>query len=547
MAEIPKEYLPTKEYVAESVFTLPELQFPRKISIMRNFYDNQIKNWDRVAIYWRDDRITFSELRKRVNKLANGLKNLGVGKNDRVCIRMPNCPEFIYSVHACWTIGAIPVMVTNLLRKREIVHRANDSEAKVFICSSDTWMDMDESIPEFKTVEKTIVVGERKEGCLFYDDLVRDQSEECEIEDTDKLDIVKLLYSSGTTGMPKGTILYVVDLFIDTETHARKILHLTDKDVLGGCAAYAFAFGGHFAFYQTGTGCSLSIVDSPTPEEMFELVEKHKITVMMNVPTLYKRILAIENAENKYDLSSLRVCQSAGEPLPGSIRDEWGKRFRVDLIDSLGSSEMVYMTSLEEWAPADKSGSIGKPMPGVQIKIVDKNFNEVPRGEVGEVLMKGPHAQKYWRRPDAQMKAVHNGWNRVGLIGSLDKDGYFWLKGRADDSIVSSGYKIPGGEVETALMSHPAVIEAAVVASPDPARGSVVKAFVVLKEGCKPSDELKKELQDFVKSKIEPYKYPRKMEFADAEELPRTSTGKIQRFALREAEERLFEGERKGN
>jgi len=154
--------------------------------------------------------------------------------------------------------------------------------------------------------------------------------------------------------------------------------------------------------------------------------------------------------------------------------------------------------------------------------------------------MKGPHAQKYWRRPDAQMKAVHNGWNRVGLIGSLDKDDYFWLKGRADDLIVSSGYKIPGGEIETALMSHPAVIEAAVVASPDPARGSVVKAFVVLKEGCKPSNELKKELQDFVKSEIEPYKYPRRIEFVDAEKLPRTSTGKIQRFILREVEEKLY-------
>lgn len=249
---------------------------------------------------------------------------------------------------------------------------------------------------------------------------------------------------------------------------------------------------------------------------------------------------AVEDAESKYDLCSLRVCQSAGEPLPGSTRDEWKKRFKVDLIDSLGSGEMFYMTSQEEWAPDGKSGSVGKPMTGVQVKIVDKSFNEVPRGRVGEMLVKGPHAQEYWRRPDAQTRAVHNGWNRVGLIASMDEDGYVWLKGRADDLIVSSGYKIPGGEVETALMGHPAVIEAAVIASPDPDGGSVVKAFVVLKEGCKPSNELKKELQDFVKSKIEPYKYPRKIEFMDAEKLPRTSTGKIQRFVLREVEEKLY-------
>ena len=202
---------------------------------------------------------------------------------------------------------------------------------------------------------------------------------------------------------------------------------------------------------------------------------------------------AVEDTESKYDLCSLRVCQSAGEPLPGSTRDEWKKRFKVDLIDSLGSGEMFYMTSQEEWAPDGKSCSVGKPMTGVQVKIVDKSFNEVPRGRVGEMLVKGPHAQEYWRRPDAQTRAVHNGWNRVGLIASMDEDGYVWLKGRADDLIVSSGYKIPGGEVKTALMGHPAVIEAAVIASPDPDRGSVVKAFVVLKEGCKPSNELKKE------------------------------------------------------
>ena len=213
------------------------------------------------------------------------------------------------------------------------------------------------------------------------------------------------------------------------------------------------------------------------------------------------------------------------------------ERFGVNIVDTLGSSELGFMLYLPEDAPEEKAGSLGVPPPGVEAKIVDVDFNEVPAGEYGELVLRGPSGQEYWGMPKEQEAGVKNGWSRTGLVFSKDEDGYFWYKGRADEMIVTSGYKIPPEEVESALLSHDAVLETAVVASPDPERGSVAKAFVVLREGYAASDKLRRELQDFVKAKIEPYKYPRRIEFVDRAELPRTSIGKIQRRLLKRMEE----------
>ena len=354
---------------------------------------------------------------------------------------------------------------------------------------------------------------------------------------TTKDDLMRIIYSSGTTGKPKGIITTIGDAVAAREVINRYLLNLTPQDVVGGHPIFTFAFGFGLIFVCFGSkGCTLSILEKFDPVLMFETIQAHRISVLRCVPTVFRMMLGVKDAEKKYDLSSLRLCQSAGEWLPGETVKEWRARFGVGILDSVGSADLMYWLSTRLDTPDDKLDSSGMPIPGVECKVVDGNFNEVPRGTAGELLVRAPWGQQYWRRPDKQREAVWKGWNRPGLIYMEDEDGYFWYKGRDDEIIVSSGYKIPGGEVEGVLLSHEAVLEAAVVPSPDPVRGNIVKAFVVLKGGYKPSEALAEELKNFVKEKIEAYKYPREVEFVDGRSLARTSTGKIQRFVLREKE-----------
>jgi 2-aminobenzoate-CoA ligase len=535
MKSIPNEFLPPKEYLPRRIFTIPEFQYPDKLNIVERLHKN-VKDWTKTALYYRDQKITFRELKTQSNKLANALKAIGVGQNDRVMIKLPNCPEFLYAYYGCWTIGAVVVVAPNLLRKEEIIYRANDSEAKVLIVSSSTWPELPECTPEFKTIEKIIVVGERKEGYLFYDDLVGNESDACDIANTGKFHPALLLYSSGTTGKPKGMIQDSVFLFVSGDTTRMIAGSLDEHDVLGGAPPFTFPLGSSFPLAQARSGCAISIVDRPTAEEMFETIEKHRITVLSNVPTMYRMMLQVADAEHRYALSSVKCFMSAGEWLPGNVRREWIKRFGKDIIDALGCGEMTWLFAHPHWSPDDKSDSTGKLLPGFRMRIVDEDFNDVPTGTYGEVLIQGPTGTLYWRRPEIQKKAVYDGWNRVGLVGKLDEDGYFWLKGRVDDMIVTSGYKVAIGEVESTLMRHEAVLEAAVVASPDEVRGNVIKAFVVLRKGFEPSEALIKDLQDYVKANLEPYKYPRKIEFVESEKLPRTLSGKIKHHELAELE-----------
>jgi 2-aminobenzoate-CoA ligase len=534
---IPKEFLPPEEYRAERIFAIPEFQYPEKLNILKSLYDN-VKDWNRIAIYYGDDRITFRELQEKTNQLANALKGIGVEQNDRVLVKLPNCPEFLYAYYACWTIGAIVVVAPNLLRKEEIVFRANDSGAKAFIVSADTWPDFEECVTQFATIKQFIVVGERKEGYLFYDDIVKEQANECEVVITEKYQPGLLLYSSGTTGKPKGIVQDMVCLCASGDMTRMIAGSLDEHDILGGAPPFTFPLGSSLPLAQARTGCAMSIVDRPTGEAMFETIEKHRITLLSNVPTMYRMMLQVPDAEHRYNLGSVRCCMSAGEWLPGNIRREWIRRFGTDIIDALGCGELTWLFAHPQWSPDDKSDSTGKLLPGLRMKIVDGEMKEVPIGAYGEVLIQGPNGTMYWRRPENQKKAVYDGWNRIGLVGRLDEEGYLWLKGRVDDMIVTSGYKVSSGEVEGMLMRHEAVLEAAVIASPDEVRGNVVKAFVVLRKGFDPSNAMAKELQEYVKANLEPYKYPRKIAFVESERLPRTASGKIKHHELAEIDRR---------
>jgi 2-aminobenzoate-CoA ligase len=544
MAEIPVEYLPPAEYLPETVRLLPELNYPEKFNLTDVLLDENVpKHGDKVAIYYEDRRITYKELQAVVNRFANALRELGVEKNDRVILRSPNVPEYIVWNFACWRIGAIPVLVNHLNRYEEVAFKVNDSDAVAICVHSDFYEHVGKARPLCPNLKHVIVLGAKIPDTLRYEELVQGQSEDVESEDISQDDIVRLIYSSGTTGKPKGIITTLGGMLSASDTQGRHILQIREDDVLGGHPYFTFAFGSaNFNVHPWRFGASVSVITRFNPEEQFKLIQEHKITLLFAVPTAFNMMLGVEDAEKKYDLSSLRLCQSAGEWLPGATAKDWKRRFGVTILDSLGSGDLMYWLSTFEGMDEKKTGSTGLSVPGFENVVVDENFNEVPPGTVGELLVRGPVGQTYWRRPDKQKEGVcpldckFKGWNRPGLVFMKDEDGYFWYKSRSDDMIVTAGYKIPGGEVEAALNNHPAVLESAVVDTPDRDRGNIIKAFVVLKDDHLPSETMVTELQDFVKKEIEPYKYPRIIEFSPAEDLPRTATGKIQRNVLRERE-----------
>jgi len=546
MGRIPEEFLPPREYLPRKVYLLPELNYPEKLNLAKVLLDENVpKRGDKVAIYFRDQRVTYKQLQSLVNRFANALRELGVGKDDRVMLRSPNIPEYLVWNFACWRIGAIPVLINHMNRYEEIEFKANDSEA-VAICVHSGWYEdvrkIRNNCPKLKHV---IAVGERIPDTHSYEAMIKSQSEKAETENTSREDIGRIIYSSGTTGKPKGIIGTNGDLLSVADTHGRYILGIREDDVLGGHPYFTFAFGSvNFTLYPWRFGASVSVIDRFRAEDQFDVIQKHKITQLFAVPTAFRMMLGVEEAKKKYDCSSLRLCQSAGEWLPGATFSEFKNYFGVEILDSLGSGDLNYWLSTTPGVPENKVGSTGMDVPGVKNVVVDENFKEVPPGTLGELLVLSSTGQQYWRRPDKQKEGVvwqdceFKGWNRPGLLFAKDEDGYFWYKSRSDDMIVTAGYKIPGGEVEAALNEHRAVLESAVVDSPDRDRGTLIKAFVVLREGFQPSEDLIKELQEHTKSRIEMYKYPRIIEFAKAEDLPRTGTGKIQRNVLREMEKK---------
>ena len=458
-------------------------------------------------------------------------------------LRSPNVPEYLVWNFACWRIGAIPVLINHLNRYEEVAFKANDSEAVAICVHSDFYEHVSKALPNCPKLKHVIVLGEKIPGTLHYDEVIKGQPEAAESENTSQDDYGRLIYSSGTTGKPKGIITTLGGLLSGADTHGRHVIKTRESDVLGGHPYFTFAFGSvNFTINPWRFGASVSIISRFRPEDQWKLIQDHKMTMLFAVPTAFRMMLGVKDAEKRYDLSSLRLCQSAGEWLPGATVVEWKKRFGLTILDSLGSGDLMYWLSTFEGMDERKIGSTGVPVPGFENLVVNENFDEVPPGTMGELIVRGPVGQTYWRRPDKQEEGVcpleskFRGWNRPGLVFMQDEEGFFWYKSRSDDMIVTAGYKIPGGEVEGALNNHPAVLESAVVDTPDKERGNVIKAFVVLKEDYQPSETLVSELQDFVKNEIEPYKYPRIIEFADAGELPRTSTGKIQRNELRERE-----------
>lgn len=538
MAVAIEEGLPPKALWPERVYTLPETRYPVRLNVATALLDANADGGraGRPAIHSQDRVLTYGELQKQVNRLANGLRAAGIDRGDRVLLRMPNCPEFIVTWLACQKLGIVTVSTMPLLRARELAYIAQDAGTRVAVVASALRADLDRARPTAPALEQLIVVGGgARPGETAWESLLDGQPERFSTADTRADDVAMIAYTSGSTGVPKGCVQQHSDILGSADSYARHVLRPTEEDRFGGHPTLAFTFGtGGLLVFPFRFGAATVLSGPFEAERMLEVFQRERVTVAFCASTSYRLMLGVPDMSARFDLGSLRTCVSAAEPLPAATYEAWVRVTGKECLDGIGSTEMFHIFVSSEPGRV-RPGATGVPVPGYDCRVVDEQGCEVPRGTPGLIAIKGPTGCKYWRKPDRQAEYVrYGGWNVTGDVYVHDDDGYFTYQCRSDDMIVTGGYKIPGPEVEHVLDEHPAVAESAVVAAPDTVRGSVPKAFVVLRAGYSGTNELARELQDHVKKELAPYKYPREIAFVSA--LPHTETGKLRRVELRQQE-----------
>jgi 2-aminobenzoate-CoA ligase len=541
------QHLPPPELWPTIVRDAPELQYPPTLNLATVLLDRHVEAGAaaRIAIIAGDDRVTYGRLQRTTNRIGGALRGLGVQPGDRVVMRFLNGPLFVATWLAVQKIGAIGVSSMPMLRSRELAHIINDSEAGVVVCQDDLIDELARARPSVDHEMVVVAAGSpagRHTASLptgadrWLDSLIADAPESLNAVPVASTDIALIAYTSGSTGVPKGATHTPADMLSSADCYGRHVLGTRPDDVFGGHPTLAFTFGlgGLLVFPFREAACS-SLIGRFSPETLLTRIAADRVTVLFCAATTYRVLLQDPDFERAHDLSSVRLCVSAGEPLPAAVYEEWYRRTGLEILDGIGSTEMFHIFISARQGKV-RAGSTGTAVPGYEVRVVDEALSEVAAGTEGLLAVRGPTGCRYWRQPDRQREYVRNGWNITGDVYRRDDDGYFWYQCRNDDLIICGGYNIAGPEVENVLLEHEAVLEAAVVASPDRLRGAVPKAFVVLKGGVAPSPALAAALQDHVKRELAPFKYPREIEFLTA--LPRTETGKIRRVELREREMR---------
>ncbi|RFB75642.1 AMP-binding protein [Methylovirgula sp. 4M-Z18] len=486
---------------------------------------------DHTALIGNGRRRTYKELTDWTNRLARTLvEDYDIKPGNRILIRSANNPAMI----ACWLAatkaGAVVVNTMPMLRAGELMKIIDKAEVSMALC--DTRL-MDELIAVAKESPfLTQVIG--FDGTANHDaELDRaalDKPVHFEAVKTGRDDVALLGFTSGSTGVPKATMHFHRDMLIIADAYAKEVLHVTPEDVFVGSPPIAFTFGlGGLAIFPLRFGAAATLLETASPPKMVEIIQTYKATICFTAPTAYRAMLAA--IDEGADLSSLRIAVSAGETLPAPVFEEWTRKTGKPILDGIGSTEMLHVF-ISNHLGDSRPGCTGRPLAGYTAKIVDEAMNEVSRGTIGRLAVKGPIGCRYLA--DARQKDyVRDGWNLTGDAFFQDGDGYFHFAARSDDIIVSAGYNIAGPEVEAALLKHEAVAECAVIGVPDEARGMIVQAHVVLNDRSTASEAMAKLLQEYVKTIIAPYKYPRSIVFTDA--LPKTESGKIQRFRLKQS------------
>jgi 2-aminobenzoate-CoA ligase len=473
---------------------------------------------DRLAFIAESETLTYRELQAKVNRIAGMLvEDFGLVSGNRVLLRAPNTPFLV----ACWfavaKAGGIVVATMPLLRRKELQQIADHAEIDLALCD-------DRLLDELDGVCRRLVPFSE------VTELIATKPDDFAAYDTAADDVVLIAYTSGTSGKPKGTMHFHRDVLAICDTFSRHVVKPTSDDIFIGSPPIAFTFGlGGLVTFPMRVGAASVLLEQGAPDKLLEAIDEHQATVCFTAPTAYRRMLSLDVAGR---VGSLRRCISAGETLPAAVFHAWHEATGIKVIDGIGATEMlhVFISAADDDI---RPGATGLPVPGFEARVVDDEMRDAGPNVVGRLAVRGPTGCRYLN-DERQRAYVRDGWNLTGDAYLIDDDGYFHYQARTDDMIITGGYNIAGPEVEEALLLHDAVVECAVVAARDGDRGSIVKAFVVLSPDRVPGDATAKELQDFVKATIAPYKYPRAIEFMDV--LPRTENGKLQRFVLRERE-----------
>ena len=511
------------------------IDVPERFNAATHFIDRHLAEGrgDRTAFRFHGRAVTYAEVALRANRLGNALRARDVQMEQRVLLALPDRPEFAEAFWGAMKIGAVPVPVSDALPADELAFMLEDSRARTVIASEDTAPRVLEVRARCPALQSVIVVGGRRRGGLEYERLLERASPELAPADTSRDDVALWLYTSGSTGRPKAAVHLHHALVHAAELVGRGTFGIGPDDVIFSASKLHFAFGlGNSLYFPALVGAaSILAAERLEAERIFELIEAERPTVLFAVATVYRRLLQVEGAERRFDCSSLRLCVSSGEALPAGLFHAWKSRFGHELLDVVGSTEALH-DFIANRPGAARPGSSGQVIPGFEARLVDDQGRPVAPGMVGQLLIKGDSTSPgYWNRHERTKATMQGEWLRTGDMFYQDTDGYFFFCGRTDDMLKVGGMWVAPAEVEAALGDHPAILEVAVIGRGDTDGLTKPHAYCVLRDGVAGSDTLAAELREGVRKRLGGYKSPRWVDFVA--ELPKTATGKIQRFALR--------------
>lgn len=531
-----RDALPPQEMWPEMRYDrIPELAYPSRINCAVELLDRMVSagHGERTVFHFPGGQWSYSDLQGRANRIARVLvEDLGLVPGNRVLLRGFNNAMMV----ACWfgilKAGGVVVCTMPLLRARELVYIADKARISIALTDARISGDCEQAM-------KSTASGASREGarviCFGTDEadglesLMARKSDAFAAVETAADDVALIAFTSGTTGTGKGTMHFHRDVMAVTDCFPRYVLRAHPDDIFCGSPPFAFTYGlGGLVLFPMRIGASALLLEQAPPPQLIRGIQDFGATISFTAPTAYRAMLGMLE---QHDISSLRKCVSAGETLPKPTFEAWHEKTGLRIIDGIGATELlhIFISSPEKEI---RPGSTGRVVPGYQARVVDDEGGEVPHGTIGRLAVRGPTGCRYLNDDERQQAYVENGWNMTGDSYVRDSDGYYWYQARTDDMIISAGHNIAGPEVEAVLLDHPHVQECGVVGAPDEERGQIVTAFVVLREGVDGSPDTARALQEFVKQEIAPYKYPRRVEFVDS--LPRTNTGKLQRFRLRQ-------------